>query len=241
MERRISFKKYILALFLTLVIFAGGIIFGAVLENVRLRDSTEINLQEKVNLLSLQLQQKYIDSGIADCTALNQILGSNINELEKKGRVIIDYEQKSVLNEEEFDLQLRDYFLTEIQFLLISQDIDKKCPQNSIKVIYFYDENQFDTQGRILDYLKKLFGSQVLVFSFDSGFLEEPMIKILLTSYNITTFPAVVVEDKIFQGHTPVKTLMEQICKEFEQLEKEIPKECSIFKEESELFTFKDN
>ncbi|MDP3734763.1 MAG: hypothetical protein Q8R37_06035 [Nanoarchaeota archaeon] len=232
MERRISVKKYVIALFLTLVIFAGGIVFGAMLENARLNDSTQINLQEKVNLLSLQLQQKYIDSGIADCAALNQILESNINELEKKGRVIIDYEQKSVLNGEEFDLQLRDYFLTEIQFLLISQDIDKKCPQNSIKVIYFYDENQFDTQGRILDYLKKLFGPKVLIFSFDSGFLEEPMITILLTSYNISHYPAVVVEEKVFQGHTPVKTLMEQICSGFERLEGEIPQECGIFKPE---------
>lgn len=229
MERKVSVKKYFIAFILTLIIFAGGIILGILLENIRLDDSRQINLNEKVNLRSLQLQQNYIDSGIADCSALNQILERNIDELERKVEIIIDYEKKAVLNEKEFSLQLRDYFLTEIQFLLVSQEIDKKCQRNSVKVIYFYDENKFDTQGRILDYLKKIFGHQVLIFSFDSGFREEPMIDMLLTSYNITTFPAVVVEDKVFQEHTAVKPLMSTICNEFTRLKTNSPKECRIF------------
>ena len=231
MERKVSFKKYLVAFILTLIIFAGGIILGAVLENFRLDDSRQINLNEKVNLRSLQLQQNYIDSGIADCASLNQILESNIDELGKKVEIISGYEKNSVLNEQEFSLQLRDYFLTEIQFLLISQEIDQKCQRNSVKVIYFYDENKFDTQGRILDYLKDLFGGKVLIFSFNSGFKEEPMINMLLTSYGISEFPAVIVEDEVFQEHTAVKPLMKTICNQFKKLGTDIPKECQIFEE----------
>ena len=46
-------------------------------------------------------------------------------------------------------------FLTEIQFYLLAKDIDKKCPQNNVKILYFYDENRDETQGDILVYLKK--------------------------------------------------------------------------------------
>ena len=146
MERKVSTKKYVLAFILTIIIFAGGMVLGIKLEGARLSDAQQITLQEKTNLLSLQLQQKYIESGIAECNALNQILEANINELGKKMVTIIGYEKKALLNEEEFRLQLRDYFLTEIQFLLISEEISQKCKSESIKVIYFYDENEFDTQ-----------------------------------------------------------------------------------------------
>jgi hypothetical protein len=223
MSRKLSGKKYLLAFILTLLIFSGGIIVGILFENVRLNDSNQINLQEKVNLRSLQLQQSYIESGIAECNALNDILEANIAELSKKVQIISGYEKKSVLNDHEFNLQLRDYFLTEIQFLLISQEIDNKCKRDNIRVIFFYDENKFDTQGQILDYLKDLFGRRLLIFSFDSQFKDEPMINLLLTSYKIKQFPAVVVEDKILQGHTSVDILMKEICS---RMEGKLPKEC---------------
>lgn len=226
MERKVSTRKYILAFILTIIIFAGGVVLGIKLEGARLNDAQQITLQEKTNLLSLQLQQKYIESGRTECTALNQILEANINELGKKMATIIEYEKKSILNEQEFRVQLRDYFLTEIQFLLISEEINHKCKTDNIKIIYFYDENEFDTQGKILDYLKDVFKNEILVFSFDSGFQEEPMISVLLNSYGIKKFPAVVIESTVFQGHTDVETLKQSICWQFKQRQGIVPEQC---------------
>ena len=227
MERKTSRGKYLLAFILTLIVFSGGVFLGILLESARLNDAVQNSMQEKVNLQSLQLQQKYIDSGVADCESLNRVLDTNIKDLTTKGQLIMDYEKQSVLNKEEFHIQLRDYFLMETQFLLISEEIDKKCEQDSIKVIYFYDENEFDTQGYILDYLKKLFGSKILVFSFDSSFTEEPMISILLTAYKIKEFPSVVVGNEVFQGHTSAKALMQEMCTHFKGMDSNIPEECT--------------
>ena len=234
-KRSLSTKKYILAFFLTLVVFSGGIVVGLVLENARLQDAKQITLNEKVNLQSLQLQQNYIDSGLADCDALNKVLEVNINELTKKMGLVIDYEKKSFFNEDEFNLQLREYFLTEIQFLLASQEIDSKCKKDNVKIIYFYDESDSNTQGKILDYLKKVFNEEILVFSFNSEFNEEPMINILLTSYNIEQFPAVVIEENVFQGHTSVEKLMVTICKEMEKAKTNIPSKCKTILEKLSL------
>ncbi len=136
MERKVSTKKYLLAFILTIIIFAGGIFIGILFENIRLTYSEQVILSEKVGLRSLQLQQNYIDTGLADCATLHQIVETNINELGKKMGEVIEYEKRSFLNEEEFKLQLQDYFLTEIQFLLTSQEIDKKCKKDSVKIIY---------------------------------------------------------------------------------------------------------
>lgn len=227
MERKLSVKKYVIAFVLTLIVFSGGISVGILFENVRLGHSKQINLQEKTNLISLQLQQQYIGSGIADCQALNSILERNIVELGNKVETISSYEKRSVLNYEDFKLQLRDYFLTELQFLFVSKEIDKKCKSDHVKVIFFYDENQNDVQGDILDYIKDLFGPSVLIFSFDSQFGDEPMINILITSYGIKQFPAVVVGDTVFQGPTSLKVLLKEICS---QSLGELPKECRIIK-----------
>src|SRR3989338_2746400 len=226
MERKVSTKKYLIAFILTVLIFAGGIGIGIMFENIRLNYSEQVILSEKVGLRSLQLQQNYIDTGIADCTTLHQIVETNINELGKKMGEVIEYEKRSFLNEEEFKLQLQDYFLTEIQFLLTSQEIDKKCKKDSVKIIYFYGEEQFDTQGDILGYIKKLFGSKVLIFSFNSNFKQEPMISILLTSYNISELPAIVIENDVYQGHRTVEQVLESVCETFLTMKIDVPPEC---------------
>src|SRR3989344_2365232 len=228
MERKLSLKKYLLAFILTIIIFSGGILVGIIIENARLENAKQRTLSEKVGLLSLQLQQRYIDSGIADCKSLNKILETNLNELGKKMELIMDYEKKSFFNQEEFDLQLRDYFLTEIQYFLISQEIDRQCSQDNIKILYFYDENKYDTQGSILGYLKNKFGENILIFSFNSEFKEEPMISLLLTSYKINQFPSIVIENEIFLGHQEVEELQKTICGDLQRIGKNITKECPI-------------
>ena len=90
--RTTSTKKYAAALILTLVVFSVGILIGINLEDARLADAKQITVNEKLNLLSLQLQQKYIESG-ADCKSLNKLLENNIDDLAKKGATIIKYQK----------------------------------------------------------------------------------------------------------------------------------------------------
>lgn len=226
MERKLSVMKYLMAFFLTLVVFLGGIFLGIFIENLRLQDAKQNVLLEKANLQSLQLQQSFIGSDLADCNSLNRVLEGYIEELGQEMATVIEYEKNSFLNEEEFNLQLREYFLTEIQYLLLSKEIDKKCFKENVKVIYFYDENEQDTEGDILDYLKKLFGSRVLVFSLNSNFNQEPMIRMLLDSYDIKQFPSVIVDKQIFQGHTGVKELHTAMCREFKTMGRNVPESC---------------
>ena len=231
MERKTSTRKYLLAFSITLVIFLLGIILGSFIDDARLNDAESMALEEKVNLRSLQLQQKFIDSGVADCKTLNHLLEQNINELGRKMAIVQGYDKDSLFNEKMFKLQLQDYFLTELQFLYTSQEIDKKCEKDNLKILFFYDENALDTQGDILAYLKKLFGSKILVFSFNSNFKQEPMIPILLSNYKIKQFPTVVIDDKVYQGHQKVDKLMEHLCDEFDAIKIDLPLECKQFRE----------
>lgn len=223
--RKLSSKKYLLAFVLTVIIFSGGILLGMLFEQVQLRNSEQTILNEKVALRSLQLQEKYIASG-TDCAALNKVLQTNIKDLTQKMQELVDAQKKALFSQEKFNLQLRDYFLTEIQFFLTSQEINKKCPKDNVNILYFYDENAFDTQGDILDYVKKVFGDSVFIFSFNSGFEKEPMISVLMANYGIAQFPSVVIEGEVFQGHTSVEVVLGEVCEHFTTQGKNVPEKC---------------
>ncbi len=220
-------NRYLIALILTIIIFTLGIIIGLFIEKLRLEQTENSMLHEKVNLQSLQLQQNFIASGNVDCTTLHEILDANIDELTRKGGIVQEFEKSAILDKDKFNLQHRDYFLTEIQYYLITKEIEKKCPKDSINVLYFYDSNKYETQGDILGYLKKIYKERLLVFSLNAEFEQEPMINVLITAHNITSYPAIVVDDELFSGHYSLKEVETILCNKFGSFSAPSPTACS--------------
>lgn len=214
MHREFSARLYIFSFLLTLLIFSLGLTIGLVVEKERLDIFDSMNMKQEADLKSLQLQQNFIESGDTNCDALNKILESNMEEVTKSMTKIIDYTENSIADDDTFSLQLRDYFLTEIQFLTVSKEIQKTCGQDAVTILYFYDDNPRDVQGDVLLYLKKVFGSKLLIFSFDSNFVQEPMIDVLMKSYNVTEFPTVIANGHVFAGTTNAEELQSFICTE---------------------------
>ncbi|MDP3919049.1 MAG: hypothetical protein Q8Q35_04075 [Nanoarchaeota archaeon] len=216
MNRQITYKIYVFAFIVTSLIFVLGFTIGLAVEKERLQNFDIINTEQEVDLRSLQLQEAYIELGNANCDALNHILEGNIAEVADSMDKILEFNKKSVFDEKLFNLQLRDYFLTEIQFLIAANEIKTKCESDAVIIIYFYDEDQQDVQGEVLNYMKDKMGSKILVFSFDSNFKDEPMIEVMLKTYNVTEFPTVVANDKIYSGGVGSEELREFICQELE-------------------------
>ena len=208
--RKFSKKKYLAAFVITLLVFTLGLLLGSLIENAQVKDSRAIILQEKANLQSLQLQQKYIETGEVSCEVLEGIITHNIDNLGDKISHIESYSKRGIFNDKEFRMSLREYFLTEIQFLITLEQIEQECGKKVVKILYFYDDEPTN-QGAILDYLKRKFGSEILIFSFDSNFNEEPMINILMRSYNVTEFPSVVIDGNLFSGETSLERLMPKV------------------------------
>ena len=224
MQRRASWQLYIFSFLITLLVFSLGLSFGLVIEKERLQEVDKINLEQQVGLKSLQLQQLYLEYGDANCDAMNKILEANIQDLFESMNRVIEFNKKSLIDEELFDYQLRDYFLTEMQFLMFSKEIGETCGSDSVTVVYFYNADETDVQGEVLDYLKNIFDERLLVFSFDSNFEEEPMIAVLLESEGVEEFPTLIVNDVIYDGGLGAEDLKEIICEELE----EKPVECLI-------------
>jgi len=214
--RKISWKIYAFSFMVTIMIFVLGFSIGLVIEKERLQEVEKINMEQNVQMKSLQLQQIYLEQGNVNCDAMKDLFEFNLVELTESMNNVIDYNKRALIDSEIFKYQLRDYFLTEIQFLLFSQEIEESCGTDSVTVVYFYDDDERDVQGNVLDYLKSNFGENMLVFSFDANFEDEPMIGVLMKTYGVDVFPTVVINGEKFEGGTGAEELQEFICEELE-------------------------
>lgn len=210
-----------------MVIFTLGLLLGVVIESKRLDYmSTDARIQD-VNYESLQLQYVYLSTltGNDSCNAFSATLNSYIHDLEVNRVRLQKYIEGSTAYSDEFDLLKREYTLSQINYWILSKRSRELCSTDLVTVLYFHSEECGDdctNQGFILDYLKRVFGDKLLIFAFDTGFKEEPMIDILKQTYNVTETPTVVIEDVKLVGFQSKQDLMDDVC----SLYRERPVEC---------------
>ncbi len=214
MRKELNKSRYILAAVLTLIILASGIGIGLVIEKARLLASERSNVMQDIALNSLQVQQLYLDTyNINSCESIQKLLESNMNDLDLSMKRLVKYSKSAVMNREDFELNLRDYFVTELQYFLISEKMKSKCKMDSVNVLYFYTQTEeSDRQGYVLDFIKKKFGDQVMIFSFNANFEGEPMIEMLTKAHGLEDFPATAIDGKTFEGYTPEEEVEKAVC-----------------------------
>lgn len=213
-DRKIHWGKHILAFFITALVFIVGVLIGLRLTELRIGYSQDLWEKQRTDAESLQLQLIFLAAQQnKSCSVLLRSLESNAEDLEN-ARVKLETFIGSG-GAEDYAIVKNNYMLTEIRYWLLARDTRQVCENDKVHVLFFYESDDVcgdcSAQGYVLTYLKNLFADQLLIFSLDAGF-EEPMIQILKDNYGITEFPALVVEDKVFQGLTVKETLISEIC-----------------------------
>ncbi len=213
-DRKFYWKRHVVALLITLVIFSIGIIIGSKLTGERIAFTKEDIEKQQIEYESLQMQLLYLTGQEnKNCNALLDSLERNIYGLENSRVKLENYIQGS--EEGDFNLIKRDYMLTEIRYWLLASEAKKVCPSDITSILFFYatDEECGDcgAQGHILTYLKSIFGEKLLVFSLDVNF-DEPMIHILKENYGVKELPSLVMEDEVYSGLTKKEELIKELC-----------------------------
>jgi len=144
---------------------------------------------------------------------------SSIKNLEAARLRLESYNQESSsLSKEQFDMLKRDYTIAQIQFWLLAKRSESVCNNDIVTILYFYGNSkdcpECENQGFILTYMKNLFEDNLLVFSFDGDFTQEPTIGLLKSIYGVTSYPTLVIGDKVYK-YTGKDELFKIICNEF--------------------------
>ncbi len=216
--RNLSKDKYIIAGAITLGIFLLGLFLGLAIEGKRVNYIESVSRKQNLDFSSLQLQYAFIDqlSQEKNCLAVQKTFEQNINNLESTRIRLENFDRDAKLNKDEFDLLKNEYMLAQIRYWLLAQRTKKLCGNDIVNILYFYSDQKecpdCDKQAFVLTYLKKKFKDKLLVFSFDSKFESEPMIPLLKKTYNITTFPTIVIEGNPKYGLTDKNTILNVVC-----------------------------
>lgn len=215
-KRIINWKKHFLALFITLVIFIVGILVGVRLSDERVVYTQNIVAQQKLEYESLQLQLLYLSENKENCDLLFSTLERNLYDLEQQRLRLEQFISSS--NDEEYDLIKNEYLLTEIRYWMLAKDAREFCDADFVPILFFYLRNEdcelCSTQGHILTYVKDKLKQSVLIFSLDVA-SDDPMIKLLKNSFNVTITPSIVIDDKLYEGLTEKELIFEDACSHF--------------------------
>ncbi|AJF61364.1 TPA: conjugal transfer protein TraF [Candidatus Woesearchaeota archaeon] len=221
--RNLSSGRYLFAAILTGGIFLLGLFLGLIVENYRLEYITKEDQFQKLDYNSAQLLYLYIDqlSQTNECSTIPNIYDLSLDHLEKTRLRLESYDEESKINQEEFEILRREYLQAQLRYWLLFQRIEKMCSLDVVTVLYFYSTDEAcpdcADQAFILTYLKDLFQTKLMVFALDSNYEKEPLIPVLKKSFNITSYPAVVVGDRVYQGFTSRDELMFEICGGYEE------------------------
>lgn len=225
MVRNISKRNLAISGILTLCVFIIGILVGVTVSEKRLAYGESQIREQRVELDSMQMQYTMIDQANIEnsCAALSVAIDENVKKLLETGSKIEQYSTDINFDEQEYSTLKREYTISEIRYWLFAQKAKEACMKDVASIIYFYSDDEAcsdcSTQSRVLTYLKGQLNDRLLIFSIDASFQAEPLVGILRNSYNITQFPSLLVNDRLYSGFVSEEKLKEYLCAEYENKE----------------------
>ena len=212
-DRTIHWKKHLLTLIITIVIFTVGIMIGIKLSDQRIDYTQDVAAEQRLEYESLQLQLLYLSENKENCDLVFSTLERNLYDLEQQRLRLEQYIASS--NDAEYDLIKNEYILTEIRYWMLARDAKTFCDADFVPILFFYLRNEdcdsCSTQGHILTYVKDKLQEKVLIFSLDAA-SDEPMVGLLMNTFNITSTPSIVIKEDSYEGLVEKDVVLEEVC-----------------------------
>lgn len=199
MRARIIVSSFIL----TVLIFTLGILINYGLDFVRIDTIADVMAQHELDTSAYLVEQEFTDSfGGNRCEAMNTRIIILKEEIRKVGADLGSYSGYSFFKKKDYDYLKRKYFLLELRFLTLLEELNKECNRPYIPLIFFYeiDDDESERQGFVLEDISKDYEQEVVILSLDKDYKDEPLVQLLAAKYNITTAPTIIVDSEKKEG-----------------------------------------
>lgn len=207
-------KIYLIAAVISIVLYAAGVGTGYVLQGsvtglvqgeiskVRSDLST---VDQELPLLSLR--------GEGSCSVLSTFSVDVNDRLNSILNNIVDLESQGASGED-YSKLVDDYTTLAVRGWILDKDIKQNCEDDTLPTLYFYSVPCADCleQGQIVSEMRGKYGAKFPVFVLNTG-ANQPVVKILTRSFNITRTPALIVDSTPLQGLVSSQDLNDLICK----------------------------
>lgn len=206
-----------LALIFTIAVFLIGISLGFFLEGTR-TDSIEISvLDSEINLMDEQLRNRVIGTFDLNCSVAIESTFSFADDVYFDAKTLENYVSASNFENSLGTLHKR-YDLLRTILWAESVELRNKCGADFHTLVYLYEFDSEDldlvaTQrvfSKVLEELKAEHGSDILLIPI-AGNLDLESVNLLTDKYEITDFPAIIVDEGVIIRDIPELTGIEEV------------------------------
>ncbi|MBS3150220.1 hypothetical protein J4425_00220 [Candidatus Woesearchaeota archaeon] len=191
-------KVFLISLVFAVLIFCFGLYLGYSLDSLRVNDVNNLIYENELNTINYLSSKEFLDlfDENSSCSSTQALLKSISPELADLGDTLTSYENKGLFSQSDYKLLKIKYFLVELRSYVLFTELKKECRSDFDLVLYFYnqDHDSSRNQGYVLDSLVNS-NDNVHVFSFDRSIEDSNVVKLLVSHYNITTAPSLVIND----------------------------------------------
>jgi hypothetical protein len=191
------------SLLLTVLIFVFGILLNYGLDFLRIGSISGIIAQHELDTTAYLVEQEFTDSfGGNRCVLMSGRFEQLKEEIQQVGTDLGSYSSFSFLKKKDYDYLKRKYFLLELRFLALIEQLNNDCNHPYIPILFFYeiDDDASERQGFVLGDLSKAYAQQVVVLSFDKDYADEPLIPLIVARENITRDPTMILDNIKMEG-----------------------------------------
>lgn len=203
-ERRVHWEFIFVAFVLTVTIMAGMFFAGQALNERKVN-----GLQSDVTELAIEREAQDIARRLADrlprnnCEALEVATRQTIEDIRNIRTNMQTYEQSRKLSGEGFTTLKKRYTNLLLEYWLTAERIDEQCDSNVTTILYLYSDKEqcprCTDQGTVLTKYRRMYEKRLLIFPLDTT-LGMRHVEMIISAYNITRYPAIIVEGRLYQG-----------------------------------------
>ena len=191
------------ALILAIFIFIIGIFLGYLMEKNRTSQLVSLYQQSELDLLDLQIQENALSLRRFDCNIATSELINFANRVYDEARLLERYEGANEFSKE-IIIQHKKYDLLRALLWVDSIGVKERCNESFDNLVYFYNYQSADldvisaqnVMSKKLLENKTKYGEKIILIPI-AGNLNISSIDYLKSSYNITSIPAILVNEKI--------------------------------------------
>ncbi len=206
-----KYPVFLQALALTIVVFLIGMYLGIVLEDNRMNQVTDYQLDAEVSLIDIIALNNLIDSTNVNCEELSLASLSLLDRIYEEAKILDNYENVQRVTKK-FNALHKKYDVLRAYLWINSIKIKEKCGGDINTVVYLYNNSQEDLTikaeqnvwSKILYEIKREKAKEVLLIPIDVS-TDLVSLNVLLSGYSIERFPAVIVNEEFVFTELPNK------------------------------------
>jgi hypothetical protein len=191
------------SLLLTILIFTIGILLNHTFDSFRISIIEDVMISHEIDTEAYRVERFFTETfGEEQCEIMVARISDLKKEIRKVGEDLGSYSRFSFFRKKDYDYLKRKYFLLELRFLALIQRLNKECDKPYLPILFFYeiDQDESERQGFILQDLSEEYDKHLVVLTLDKDYKDEPLVKILAETYNVTTAPTVVIDGQPITG-----------------------------------------